>query len=188
MNPKLRLVLAVAGLIFACGTMSAQVVPGSITLSHGSFYDADGNVIRDSQAESVFGTALYEETYCGARRQYKTGRTLVIVGSSIAAGCGLYSAVCFYISESSKRAYGYDSNHDGMLDFFGIMGAGLAAVGAFTATVGIPFLVTGSSRLSWLESEYNSRQGTLAYNPLQRPQPSLTLGPSSYGVGLRLNF
>ncbi len=187
MNPKLRLVLAVAGLIFACGTMSAQVVPGSITLSRGSFYDADGNVIRDSQAESVFGTALYEETYCGARRQYKTGRTILIIGSAIAVNSAIYTGI--FWSQAFRDDHSDEMNESsGMMFALGSMFFCGMVGGLGIASYGIPFMVIGSKRLAWLESEYNSRQGTLAYNPLQRPQPFLTLGPSSYGVGLRLNF
>ena len=187
MSAKVRSILAVAALIFISGTMSAQVAPNapaapwSITLKHGSFYDSAGLLIDSSRAESLFGTDIYSGTYLKARRQFRIGRGLVIAGSAIATPSLLFSGMMFTLFALSN-----DGGEIAVATAMIALGAYVA--GTMIAGVGIPLMVVGKNSLVRLESDYNTLQGSLAYNPLQRPKPYLSFGSCSRGIGLALNF
>ncbi len=177
--------LALVLLCFAAAqsTLSAQKVSGRITLEDGVFYNAEGYRISDSQALEYFGQDIYEESYVGASRQYRTGRTLIRVGIPVtAAGFGLFTAG--YIGLLSSLDEDSDSSATGstMCIMGGLM---IAAAGTVCLEVGIPFKIIGRNRLSSIESHYNA---SIADRTPLRPEPYLSLQSSRHGIGLAFHF
>ena len=73
--------LCVFALAILSSTVSAQVVPKSVSYRRGTLYNAAGDLIRDADAIQYIGEEVYKATYVGARKQFRTGQTLSVVGA-----------------------------------------------------------------------------------------------------------
>ena len=148
-----------------------NIVPGQIRYRGGDLVDSEGNVIKPEDIRFYIGNQIYEDTYVGARKQLRSGKTLVWIGVPVAV-----AGIVMMIALNSKE---YD---DGEYYDYGPYSAGLLVglAGSTCIDVGIPLLVIGKKRLEWIADDYNGRlHGS-------RRQPYIST--SSKGFGIALNF
>ena len=162
-----------------------NIVPGQIRYRGGDLVDSEGNVIKpedlvDSEGNVIkpedirfyIGNQIYEDTYVGARKQLRSGKTLVWIGAPVAV-----AGIVMMIAGLNSMEY-----DDGEYYDYGLYSAGLLAglAGSTCIDVGIPLLVIGKKRLEWIADDYNGRlHGS-------RRQPYIST--SSKGFGIALNF
>lgn len=148
-----------------------NIVPGQIRYRGGNLVDSEGNVIKPEDIRFYIGNQIYEDTYVGARKQLRSGKTLVWIGAPVAV-----AGIVMMIALNSME---YD---DGEYYDYGPYSAGLLVglAGSTCIDVGIPLLVIGKKRLEWIADDYNGRlHGS-------RRQPYIST--SSKGFGIALNF
>ena len=149
-----------------------NIVPGQIRYRGGDLVDSEGNVIKPEDIRFYIGNQIYEDTYVGARKQLRSGKTLVWIGAPVAV-----AGIVMMIAGLSSMEY-----DDGEYYDYGLYSAGLLAglAGSTCIDVGIPLLVIGKKRLEWIADDYNGRlHGS-------RRQPYIST--SSKGFGIALNF
>ena len=186
---------ALAALIFT-QTASAQYYPEYLSVSKGKLVDQNGAVLTDTEVLNAIGADIYNQTYSGARKQYKTGGPLIIAGA-ITTGVGVMgvvgsAAVLSYKYKSNLPVYINNIRKDpksindipdnkwfaaGMLGLY--VGSMLAAAGDIALMVGIPLRVIGAKRLNWIADDYNGNAA---------PQAYVRLGAGQYGTGLVIDF
>lgn len=156
--------------------------PDRIELSHGEFYDQNGVWLDEAQVRSIFGDEIYQETFVGARKQYRAGRNLV-TGGLITVGAGLAcTLVSFAHAHGSEY---YDEPEPLGEDPDSSIAAGVAfgivamVAGGIAVDAGIPLMIIGTRRLAWMEDEYNSRP---------KHAWSLSFRQTRNGAGLVLSF
>lgn len=149
-----------------------NIVPGQIRYRGGNLVDSEGNVIKPEDIRFYIGNQIYEDTYVGARKQLRSGKTLVWIGAPVAvAGIVMMIAGLNSMEYDDGEYYDYGPYSAGLL-------VGLA--GSTCIDVGIPLLVIGKKRLEWIADDYNGRlHGS-------RRQPYIST--SSNGFGIALNF
>lgn len=149
-----------------------NIVPGQIRYRGGDLVDSEGNVIKPEDIRFYIGNQIYEDTYVGARKQLRSGKTLVWIGAPVAV-----AGIVMMIAGLNSMEY-----DDGEYYDYGLYSAGLLAglAGSTCIDVGIPLLVIGKKRLEWIADDYNGRlHGS-------RRQPYIST--SSKGFGIALNF
>lgn len=149
-----------------------NIVPGQIRYRGGNLVDSQGNVIKPEDIRFYIGNQIYEDTYVGARKQLRSGKTLVWIGAPVAV-----AGIVMMIAGLNSMEY-----DDGEYYDYGLYSAGLLAglAGSTCIDVGIPLLVIGKKRLEWIADDYNGRlHGS-------RRQPYIST--SSKGFGIALNF
>ena len=156
----------------------------SLHRDHGSLVDDRGNILSAAEVRNLIGDQIYNETYVGAKKQYKTGRKLVWGGVS-GTVVGLGAAVGgYYLVDKNTHLDGsgenlvYDDEQKaglGALLFTG--GTIMASLSAIALEVGIPFAIIGKKRLDWVADNYNSGVN-LTYN----------VGATPNGIGLAVQF
>ena len=149
-----------------------NIVPGQIRYRGGDLVDSKGNVIKPEDIRFYIGNQIYEDTYVGARKQLRSGKTLVWIGAPVAVAW-----IVMMIAGLNSMEY-----DDGEYYDYGLYSAGLLAglAGSTCIDVGIPLLVIGKKRLEWIADDYNGRlHGS-------RRQPYIST--SSKGFGIALNF
>lgn len=149
-----------------------NIVPGQIRYCGGDLVDSEGNVIKPEDIRFYIGNQIYEDTYVGARKQLRSGKTLVWIGAPVAV-----AGIVMMIAGLNSMEY-----DDGEYYDYGLYSAGLLAglAGSTCIDVGIPLLVIGKKRLEWIADDYNGRlHGS-------RRQPYIST--SSKGFGIALNF
>lgn len=149
-----------------------NIVPGQIRYRGGDLVDSKGNVIKPEDIRFYIGNQIYEDTYVGARKQLRSGKTLVWIGAPVAV-----AGIVMMIAGLNSMEY-----DDGEYYDYGLYSAGLLAglAGSTCIDVGIPLLVIGKKRLEWIADDYNGRlHGS-------RRQPYIST--SSKGFGIALNF
>ena len=149
-----------------------NIVPGQIRYRGGDLVDSQGNVIKPEDIRFYIGNQIYEDTYVGARKQLRSGKTLVWIGAPVAV-----AGIVMMIAGLNSMEY-----DDGEYYDYGLYSAGLLAglAGSTCIDVGIPLLVIGKKRLEWIADDYNGRlHGS-------RRQPYIST--SSKGFGIALNF
>ena len=192
MKRVIVLVVAAFALIASSVVASAQYRPGTLSQHRAGLEDENGHELTDQEVFRLIGEDVYNQTYVGACKQYKTGKTLIIVGAAT-AGAGLVGT----IAGSVATAYAIDKGHvtyvnkngqkvvsnmdtKAALAVVGLAGGitlltgGIACLGA-----GIPLNVIGRKRLEWIASEYNHQMVAA---------PSLRVGLTNNGAGLVMNF
>ena len=189
------LVSALAALVFT-QKASAQYYPEYLSVSKGQLVDQNGAVLSDTEVLDAIGADIYNETYSGARKQYKAGGPLIIAGA-VATGVGLIgtigsAAVLSYKYQSNLPVYINNIRKDpksindipnnkwfiaGMMGLYA--GSVLAAAGDVALMVGIPLRVIGAKRLNWIADNYNGNAA---------PQAYVRLGAGQYGTGLIIDF
>lgn len=196
---KLLVLGAVAALLaFLATPADAQRVDnGNITYSNGKLMDADGHVLTDYEVMDIIGRRTYNETYNGAVQQYKAGKGLVI-GGAIAAGLGTAATIgtAIYLGPDRARSiyHGFEKeefpDEQTRVRYVGettaaaaglLGGVALASVGQLCLAAGIPLLIIGHSRLTWVAEDHNAQ----VYRRERRPFIDFS---TEDGPGIRLNF
>lgn len=176
-------VLVLLGLAVATSlNMSAQVLPGYISYRKGNLYDPEGNLMTEATVRRYIGDQIFHETFVGARRQYRTGKTLALVGIPVLV-CGV---TMFVVGLNLDDDFDYDSD-DYCFPSMAAGGALIAGAGGALMDVGFPLWIIGHKRLKWVVNDYNSRETSFLDRPMGvRPRPYISTASS--GLGLALNF
>ena len=175
---------------FLCGLVAAFLClaqnahaqyAGPIHRQGANLADARGNILSDHEVLTLIGEQVYDETYVGAVKQRKTGRTLIwsgiggLVGGAVLYGVGMNKAQITTSSpkEEMEKAFKDNPGSAGMV----LGGTLLMAVGGIALDAGIPISIIGKKRLNWVADDYNARKG-LTYQ----------IGATPNGIGFALNF
>ena len=149
------------------------------------FVNNSGTVLSDQELIDLVGEEVFFETVVGARKQYTTGRKLVVSGAAgLGVGlAGIVGGAALIASADPQQAQDgtvYFGNGDRATEgaVVMILGSVATALAGTALTIGIPFKAIGQSRLNWVENDYNER--ARGY--------SLHVGSAPHGVGLTLNF
>jgi hypothetical protein len=156
--------------------------PDRIKLSHGNFYDQNGVWLDEAQVRSLFGDDIYQETFVGARKQYRAGRNLltgglIVIGAGVA--CALLADADIHAPDFSDEPGYPRETHDHSAEDRMFLGALIVLAGGTAINVGIPLMIIGTRRLAWMEDEYNSRP---------KHAWSLAFRQTRNGAGLVLSF
>ena len=185
MRQTLLALFAAILLIGPAFTARAQYVPEWIEQSKGKLLDDNGEVMPDYMVKRLVGDEIYEETYTGARTQYKIGKVLTTVGLvGIGAGVAVSGVSLGVFLVNYIKMWGGTENiwdsftgaKDSVSWFyrgFSVMGVGYSVMSA-----GLIVKTIGWKRLEWVASNYNEGN---------RPA-TLHVGLGQYGAGLVLNF
>jgi hypothetical protein len=168
---KKALILLLGILVLGIGQAQAQMNPDFISMKKGKFYDENGMVLSPEQIKQIIGNEIYKDTYLGATKQYKAGKTLVAAGA-IGFGVGIATAVGCAAKYNSDE---YLDTIDETLEAGIYGGYILAVLGGLALDAGIPFLIIGKNRLNWIAENYNETKSV-----------SLRLTGCSAGTGLGL--
>ena len=174
------------GLVAACLCLAQNAnaqYAGPIHRSGAYLADMRGNILSDHEVLNLIGEQIYDETYVGASKQRKTGKTLIWTGL-IGAGAGVAGAfvgakmVAENAHQDSAGNLVYD-NEEKAKTGAAILAGGyvLSAVGGVLLDIGIPLSIIGKKRLNWVADDYNARKG-LTYQ----------IGATPNGIGFALNF
>ena len=192
---KLRLFLLTALLLAGGFGASAQWAPDALTYKRGHLRDGK-QVLTDLEVREIIGEEIFQETYVGARKQYKAGLGLLIGGGVVTlSGAIICNRAESFIKDRGKGtlwAIIKTSWNKGSMDDVGLdqaaedvtkgivwyfCGAGVSYVGTTLLKFGIPFYAVGRKRLEWIADDYNRRNA-----------PSLEITATPFGPGLRLQF
>lgn len=171
-----RIALILTAFILGACFANAQTNPEFLKFKGGNFYGESGTVYTDAQMLQLIGRDIYDETYVGALKQYRTGRNLIIIGG-VTALAGLGGCIGILAANSTEEGV------EGMSDsaIMGFYGSMLVAVlGGVALDVGIPLTIIGKSRLNWIADDYNAKQSGVSLR--------LTGCSAGPGVGLALVF
>lgn len=191
---KKIIVLAIAAIAFIVSGVvaNAQYRPGTLSQHRAGLEDENGHTLTDQEVFQLIDEDVYNQTYVGATRQYKTGKILNIVGAAT-AGVGLVGTIAgtaalvdaiqnghvtFEDQNGRKVVKEYDKQAALAVVGFAA-GATLLAAGDICLSVGIPLQVIGKKRLNWIATEYNHEAVSSA---------NLRIGLTNYGAGLVMNF
>lgn len=162
----------------------AQYVPSQIEQKRGRLLDDRGEVMPDYMVQRLVGNDIFEETYLGAVKQYKTGKRL-ITGGLVGAGAGVVVSgvsLGIFITEYVKIWGGtqdiwdsFSGAKDSVAWFY--RGFAIMGVGASVFSMGLIFKTIGWRRLEWVADEYNSRHPAV-----------LEFGVGEFGTGLVYRF
>lgn len=148
----------------------------------------DGKQLSEADLKQMFGYKEFD-TYKGATRQCRSGRTLIACGWA-SVGVGL---VCSFISGVNAEFVGYDINSQGaMVEVYSpepitfASGVICLAVGNVMLPAGYVLRGIGRGRLSRLAEGYNAAQTTQS-STLQVGPALMTTIDSKPAVGLSLN-
>ena len=182
----MKKILIISGMIaaFLCLTQNANAqYAGPIHREGANLADMRGNILTDHEVLNLIGEQVYDETYVGACKQRKAGKTLIwsglggVVGGAVLYGAG-YAKIADKVNQNStkeeiQRALEATPGSAGMI----LGGNLLMSAGALALDAGIPLAIIGKKRLNWIADDYNARKG-LAYQ----------VGVTPNGVGLALRF
>jgi len=164
----------------------AQYVPQRIEQEKGRLLDDKGEVMPDFMVQRLVGDQIYEDTYLGARKQYKTGKRLIVpglIGMGVGVAATGVATVKFFSNyiemwgpptEDSWAHLGEATDSVSWI----YRGIGIVGVGYAMFTAGLIFKTIGWKRLEWVADEYNEGQKA----------PSVRIGQGQYGAGLVINF
>ena len=182
----MKKILIISGIIAAilCLAQNANAqYAGPIHRQGANLADMRGNVLSDHEVLSLIGEQIYDETYVGACKQRKAGKTLIwsglggMVGGAVLYGAGL-SKIAGQVNQNSsseeiQKALEGNPGSAGMV----LGGTLLMAAGAVALDAGIPLAIIGKKRLNWVADDYNAKHG-LTYQ----------IGATPNGVGLAFRF
>lgn len=174
---SIQLLIAVAAMLFCsidAKAQYAQPAPQALELRSGRLTAEGGRTLSDKEVRLLVGDEIFQKTYVGARRQYNAGIALLSGGL---AGVGAGIALMVTADNSGVRSdnyYGYDE-----CDGRAALGALLMIAGGVCIDVGVPFLIIGKRRLSWIAEDYNMKNS---------PAYSFNIEGTSNGVGLVIRF
>ncbi|MBQ3916937.1 MAG: hypothetical protein II693_02230 [Bacteroidales bacterium] len=174
---SIQLLIAVAAMLFCsidANAQYAQPAPQTLEIRSGRLTAEGGRTLSDNEVRLLVGDEIFQKTYVGARRQYNAGIALLSGGL---AGVGAGIALMVTADNSGVRSdnyYGYDES-----DGRAALGALLMIAGGACIDVGVPFLIIGKRRLSWIAEDYNMKNS---------PAYSFNIEGTSNGVGLVIRF
>lgn len=174
---SIQLLIAVAAMLFCsidANAQYAQPAPQTLEIRSGRLTAEGGRTLSDNEVRLLVGDEIFQKTYVGARRQYNAGIALLSGGL---AGVGAGIALMVTADNSGVRSdnyYGYDES-----DGRAALGALLMIAGGACIDVGVPFLIIGKRRLSWIAEDYNMKNS---------PAYSFNIERTSNGVGLVIRF
>ena len=183
---KMRKVLILCGFVaaFLCLAQNANAQYAGPIHREGAFLaDQRGNILSNHEVLTLIGQDIYDQTYVGAQKQRKAGKTLIwsgiggMVGGAVLYGVGI-SKVAGQVNQNSssediQKALESNPGSAGMV----LGGTLLMAAGAIALDAGIPLAIIGKKRLDWVADNYNGRKN-LAYQ----------VGATPNGVGLAVRF
>jgi hypothetical protein len=187
MDKKMKKALIFCSLVaaFLCLTQNANAQYATYLQRHrGSLMNERGTILTDAQVLDLVGDEIFNETYVGAKKQYKVGRKLVgggaagtIVGLALlGTGAVIVDQNTHYAEDGTTIIYDDEAKTDvGVVLALG--GALMSSLSAAALAVGIPFSVIGKKRLNWIADNYNAG-GNMTYR----------IGATPNGVGIALNF
>lgn len=156
-----------------------------VTRQNANLVDRNGVVLSDDDIIDLVGLEIYEETVVGARRQMRSGKSLII-GGAAGIGTGLVFSV-FAHAAMAKNKVEYDRDMmDGHRDVytFGrapglfLLSAAFSTAGVLALGGGIAFRSIGKARLGWVAEQCNPRTRDVA----------LEWSATPAGAGLVLRF
>ena len=183
MKKIIVLVIAAVAFIASSVVANAQYRPSTLSQHRAGLEDENGHTLTDQEVFQLIGEDVYNQTYVGATKQYKTGKTLIwsgaggLVGGAVLYGVGL-SKIAGEVNQNSSKDEIQTAleRHPGSAGMV-LGGTLLMAAGAIALDAGIPLLIIGKKRLDWVEGQANAAKGY-----------SLDLGATPYGVGLAVRF
>ena len=181
----MRKIAILCGLVatFLCIAQSAnaQYAPSSLRRDHGNLVDSRGNILSDAEVLNLVGEQVYNETYVGAKKQYKIGHKLVwggvagtVVGlGAMVGGQYLFANNTYWAgNDVTEQTIHFSDEGKGMAGLVLCVGGLLmTSLSSIALEVGIPFTVIGKKRLDWVGVN-------LTYH----------VGATPNGVGIALNF
>jgi hypothetical protein len=164
---------------FLCIAQSANAqYATSLHREHGNLVDGRGLTLSDTEVLNLIGDEIYNETYVGAKKQCKAGRTLIWSGAAgMVAGAGmmLYGQ---YLFTDSPYMNGMGTETEGKIGYALCLGGLLLELtGSAALDAGIPLSIIGKKRLDWVADNYNGGVN-LTYH----------VGATPNGFGLTLRF
>lgn len=149
----------------------------------------DGKQLSEADLRQMFGNKEFD-TYKGATRQCRSGRTLIACGWA-SVGVGL---VCSFISGVNAEIVGYDINSQGaMVEVYSpepvtfVTGVVSLVAGNLMLPTGYVLRGIGRGRLSRLAEGYNAAQTTQS-STLQLGPALMTTFDNKPAMGLLLNL
>ena len=106
MKKIIVLVIAAVAFIASSVVANAQYRPSTLNQHRAGFEDENGHTLTDQEVFELIGEDVYNQTYVGATKQYKTGKILTIVGAAT-TGVGLVGT----IAGSVATAYAIENGH-----------------------------------------------------------------------------
>ena len=190
---KKIIVLAIAAVAFiASGVVAnAQYRPSTLSQHRAGLEDENGHTLTDQEVFLLIGEDVYNQTYAGACKQYKTGKILTIVGAAT-TGVGLVGTIAGSVATAYAIANGHvtceekngqkvvkEYDNKAAIAVLGLTaGATLLAAGDICLSVGIPLQIIGKKRLDWIATEYNHSNYSA----------NIRFGAGQYGTGVVLSF
>ena len=176
---------------FLCGIIAAllcltQNASAQYARKGADIVDVNGYVLSDSQLISLVGQDTFDQTVVGARKQYKSGKTLIWGGvAGMAAG---FAGVVYSIVKLNDAGYqNLDltnpdhiktvMDNDPSIGAMYLGSTALMSVGGTAFTAGVVLKTIGKKRLNWVEDQANSAKGY-----------TLNIGTTRNGMGLYLTF
>ena len=190
---KRIIVLVIAAVAFIASSVvaNAQYRPSTLNQHRAGFEDENGHTLTDQEVFELIGEDVYNQTYVGATKQYKTGKILTIVGAattgvglvgtiagSVATAYAIENGHVTYETKNGKRVV-KDFDNKAALAAVGFAGGvALLAAGDICLSVGIPLQIIGKKRLNWIATEYNHSNYSA----------NIRFGAGQYGTGVVLSF
>ena len=191
MKKIIVLVIAAVAFIASGVTANAQYRPSTLSQHRAGLEDENGHALTDQEVFQLIGEDVYNQTYVGATKQYKTGKILTIVGAattgvglvgtiagSVATAYAIENGHVTYETKNGKRVV-KDFDNKAALAAVGFAGGvALLAAGDICLSVGIPLQIIGKKRLNWIADEYNHSNYSA----------NIRFGAGQYGTGVVLSF
>ncbi len=191
MKKIIVLVIAAVAFIASSVVANAQYRPSTLNQHRAGFEDENGHTLTDQEVFELIGEDVYNQTYVGATKQYKTGKILTIVGAattgvglvgtiagSVATAYAIENGHVTYETKNGKRVV-KDFDNKAALAAVGFAGGvALLAAGDICLSVGIPLQIIGKKRLNWIATEYNHSNYSA----------NIRFGAGQYGTGVVLSF
>ena len=191
MKKIIVLVIAAVAFIASSVVANAQYRPSTLNQHRAGLEDENGHALTDQEVFELIGEDVYNQTYVGATKQYKTGKILTIVGAattgvglvgtiagSVATAYAIENGHVTYETKNGKRVV-KDFDNKAALAAVGFAGGvALLAAGDICLSVGIPLQIIGKKRLDWIATEYNHSNYSA----------NIRFGAGQYGTGVVLSF
>ena len=191
MKKIIVLVIAAVAFIASSVVANAQYRPSTLSQHRAGLEDENGHTLTDQEVFQLIGEDVYNQTYVGATKQYKTGKILTIVGAattgvglvgtiagSVATAYAIENGHVTYETKNGKRVV-KDFDNKAALAAVGFAGGvALLAAGDICLSVGIPLQIIGKKRLNWIATEYNHSNYSA----------NIRFGAGQYGTGVVLSF
>lgn len=157
--------------IMSSDIMNAGPVSGPIHVKGDCLVNSIGAPIDKQTAAYYFTGTQYDECLKATRRA-KTGDVLTSIGAGVAGfGLGFMLGSCMFSEDEDVIANGYVVFLESMI------------VSTPFLAVGIPMWCSAKHNLNELAAEYNE-----SIKERSSYKPTLTVGGTSHGIGIALNF